>query len=227
MRGGEKSFYKELNKANEITFPINVDVALSSHKVSLILQAHLGSVQEPSGPNYDKHHAQYNSDSRAVFASASRLIRCIIDCQLSLKDAVSAKNALELARSLSARAWDNTPNILKQIQGIGDVYMRKLAAKGINSIDTLLVTDPQRINIVLGKQQPFGHTLLKKLSSFPNLMVSIKEISRKTRAGKGVTLTLKCEVGFLNETTPYQFGHTQVYVLFLLEDSNGGILDFR
>lgn len=227
MRGGEKSFYKELNKANGIRFPITVDVALSSHKVSLILQAHLGSVQEPAGPLHDKHHARYHTDTFAVFAHANRLIRCIIDCQLSLKDAVSAKNALELARSLAARAWDNTPNILKQVQGIGDVYMRKLAAKGINSIDTLLTTDPQRINLILGKPQPFGNNLLKKLSSFPNLMVAVKEMDRRIRTGKCVTLKLNCEVGFLNETTPYQFGRTQVHVCFLLEDSDGSILDFR
>ena len=227
MRAGEKPFYKELNKANEIRFPIKVDVALSSHKVSLILQAHLGSVREPAGPLHDKHHAQYHTDTLAVFTHANRLIRCIIDCQLSLKDAVSAKNALELARSLSARAWDNTPNVLKQVQGIGDVYMRKLAAKGINSIDTLLTTDPQRINLILGKPQPFGSNLQKKVASFPNLMVAVKEMDRKIRNGKGVTLKLNCEVGFLNEQTPYQFGRTQVYVCFLLEDSNGSILDFR
>ena len=227
MRGGEKSYYKELNKANEIRFPIKVDVALPSHKVSLILQASLGSVQEPSGPNFDKIHPQYHTDTMVVFSHANRLIRCIIDCQLCMKDAVSAKNALELARSIAARAWDNTPNILKQVQGIGDVYMRKLAAKGVNSIDTLLTTDPQRINLILGKPQPFGQSLLKKLSGFPNLMVSIKETERKLRKGKGVTLKLKCEVGFLNETTPLQFGRTQIFVCFLLEDSNGSIIDFR
>ena len=227
MRGGEKSFYKELNRANEIRFPVKVDVALPSHKVSLILQAHLGSVLEPAGPNYDKHHAQYHTDTSVVFAHANRLIRCIIDCQLSQRDSVSAKNALELARGLAARAWDNTPNMLKQVQGIGDVYMRKLAAKGVNSVDTLLTTDPQRINLILGKPQPFGNSLLKKLSSFPNLMVGVKEMDRKIWSGKGVTLKLKCEVGFLNETTPYQFGRTQVHVCFLLEDSNGLLLDFR
>jgi Sec63 Brl domain len=204
-----------------------VDIAMSSHKVSLLLQSQLGSVKEPAGPKLDKYHAQYHTDTFPVFSHANRLIRCIIDCQLSLKDAVAARNALELARSFAARAWDNTPNVLKQVQGIGDVFMRKLAANGINSIDTLLATEPHRINLILGKQQPFGAQIGQKLSSFPNLMVSIKEVRRNVRRGKGVTLKLKCEVGFLNQTHPHQFGRVQIYVCFLLEDSNGQVIDFR
>ena len=195
--------------------------------MSLILQAHLGSVHEPSGPDFNKHLARYHTDTFVIFSHANRLIRCIIDCQLFLKDATSAKNALELARGLAAKAWDNTPNVLKQIQGIGDVSMRKLAAKGIKSMDTLSAADPQRIDLLLGKQQPYGHNLLKTLSAFPNLRISIKEMGRKVQNGSGVTLKLKCEVGFLNETAPTRFEGTFIYVCFLLEDSNGTMIDFR
>lgn len=105
--------------------------------------------------------------------------------------------------------------------------MRKLASKGVNSIDSLLASDPYRIELILGKPPPFGNEVLKKVSSFPNLMVSIKEMERKFRTGKGVTLKLKCEVGFLNDTVPLKFGRALVHVCFLLEDSNGMILDFR
>jgi hypothetical protein len=227
MRGGEKAFYKELNKANEIRFPIKVDIALSSHKVSLILQAALGSVHDPSGPTFDKQLPQFRTDSFAVFAHANRLIRCIIDCQLSSKDSVGVKNALELARSIAAKAWDNTPNMLRQIPKIGDVYMRKLASKGINSIETFMATEPARLDLVLGKQNPFGSELLKSMTNFPDLMISIKEMDRKVVPGKGVTLKVKCEVGFLNEKTPSMFNRTQVYVCFLLEDSNGKVVEFR
>jgi ATP-dependent DNA helicase HFM1/MER3 len=227
MRGGEKSFYKELNKANEIRFPIKVDIALSSHKVSLILQAALGSVRDPSDKNFDKQLPQFRTDTLVVFAHANRLIRCIIDCQLSAKDSIGVKNALELARSIAAKAWDNTPNTLRQIPRIGGVYMRKLASKGINSIETFMATEPARLDLVLGKQNPFGSDLLKSMTSFPDLMVTVKEMERKVMPGKGVTLKVKSEIGFLNAKAPTIFNRTQIYVCFLLEDSNGNVIDFR
>ena len=227
MKAGEKSYYKELNKANDIRYPINVDIALAAHKVSLIIQAELANVPQPAGPNFNKLHVQHSTDISVVFGHAKRLIRCIIDCQLYLKDAVSTRNALELASSISAKAWDSTPNQLKQIPGVGPVLMRKLASKGIKSVDAVINAAPERLALVMGKQQQAGYALLKKLESFPNLMISVREMGREVRPGQGVKIKLKCDVGFLNENKPVKFGMIPIYVCFLAEDSQGNLVDFR
>ncbi|EXJ82464.1 hypothetical protein A1O3_06277 [Capronia epimyces CBS 606.96] len=228
MQAGEKSFYKQINKAPEIKFPIKVDIALPAHKVSLVIQAELGNVAIPDDENYKKHHQQHRNDKLTVFAHANRLIRCLIDCQVHLKDAVSTRHALELGRSLAAHVWDNTASQLRQIEGLGEVAVRKLASASINSIDTLLNTEPSRIELVLGKNPPFGLELLKKLESFPNLRVSVKEISREPRPGRGVTVSFVAEIGFLNVGQPRSFKKKQqLFVCFLAETSDGDLVDFR
>jgi hypothetical protein len=227
MLAGEKFFYKEINKAPEIKFPVKVDIALATHKISLLMQAEMGNVALPDGENHKRHHNQYRIDRSLVFAHANRLIRCLIDCQIQLQDAISARNALELGRSLAAHVWDNTASQLRQVEGLGEVAVRKLAAASINSIDTLLNTEPARIELVLGKNPPFGHQLLKKLESFPNLRVSVKETGRDIRPGKGVTVKMVAEIGFLNQVPPQIFNKKPFSVCFLAEDSDGTLLDFR
>ena len=63
------------------------------------------------------------------------MIRCIIDIVLSLKESISAKNALQLSRSIDAHAWDDTANHMRQLNGVGNVTVRKFAAAGIVSIE--------------------------------------------------------------------------------------------
>lgn len=227
MQAGEKSFYKEVNKAPEIKFEVKVDVALPQHKISLIIQAELGHVALPDSGDYRKKHAQYRLDRGTIFAHANRLIRCLVDCQVQLSDAVSARHALELGRSLAAHVWDNTASQLRQVDGLGEVAVRKLAAGSITSIDALLNTEPSRIELVIGKNPPFGHQLLKKLESFPSLRVSVQETGRDVRVGKGATIKAIAEVGFLNKIIPQIFNKKRYHVCFLAEDSHGSLLEFR
>lgn len=108
-----------------------------------------------------------------IFKQVSRLIRCIIDCQICLGDSVSINHALSVERSLAARVWDDSPLQMKQIEGLGVVSVRKLASAGIRSIEELEYTDAHRIDTVIGKNPPFGLGILNKLKSFPKLRVSL------------------------------------------------------
>lgn len=227
MSAGEKSFYKEINKAPEIKFPIHVDIALQAHKISLLIQAELGNVTLPDGDQHKKLLQQHRVDKSIVFAQSTRLIRCIIDCQIHLQDAVSVRHALELSRCLAAHVWDNTASQLRQIEGLGEVAVRKLASASIKSIDSLINTEASKIELVLGKNPPFGLGLLKKLEVFPNLRVSVKESGRQIKAGKGATVRFKAEVGFLNDVAPQHFRKKPIYVCFLAETSDGRLIDFR
>ena len=103
LKAGEKSLYKEINRANGIKFPVKVDIALPAHKISLLLQSELGAVDIPDGDQFHKHKFSFQQDKNFVFTHVARLIRCVIDCQICLQDSVSVKNALELARSFGAK----------------------------------------------------------------------------------------------------------------------------
>ena len=167
-----------MNKANGIKFPIKVDLALHAHKRSLLLQAELGSVEFPTDEQYSKHKRQYNQDKAFVFSHVNRLIRCVIDCQIHLQDAITVRNGLELARSLSARVWDNSPHQMKQLPNVGLVAIRKLVMGGINSIEALEAAEPHRIELLMSRNPPFGQKLLASTRDFPKLRVSVKMMGK-------------------------------------------------
>ncbi|MCJ1414208.1 Sec63 [Xylographa parallela] len=227
FRSGEKGLYKHLNSANGIKFPIKVDIAIAAQKRSIIIQAELGGAEYPTEEQYGKHKKQYQQDRAILFTHVHRLVRCIIDCQIYLQDGPATRHALELARSLSAKVWDNSPLQMKQVPSLGPVSVRKLVTAGINSLEILESTEAHRINMILSKQPGFGDKILAVLQNFPKLRVSVKITGMDLKAQKPPRLRIKAEVGFMNEKVPIAFDKKPVYICFLAERSDGLLIDFR
>ncbi|KAM5499582.1 ATP-dependent DNA helicase MER3 [Microsporum canis] len=227
LKPGEKSLYKEINKGNGIKFPMKTDINLSAHKITLLIQSELGAVEFPSNEQYQKHRLSFQQDKSMVFSHTNRIIRCIIDCQLARGDAVSARHALELSRSLGAKAWDDSVLQLKQIDQIGIVAVRKLASAGITNMEQLEAAEPLRIETLLSRNPPFGMKLLARVADFPKPRVSLKEVGKDIKPGKAHRVKFSADIGFLNEKVPLFFQKRQIYVCFLAEVSDGRIIDFR
>ncbi len=151
---------------------------MHAHKRSLLIQSELGGLEYPMDEQYSKYRRTFAIERNLMFLNIHRLIRCVIDVQVYLQDAVGARHALELARSLSAGVWDNSPFQMKQMPNIGPVAIRKLALAGITSIEALEATEPHRIEVLLTKNPPFGSRLMSQLKEFPKLRVSVKNMSR-------------------------------------------------
>ncbi|KAI5362101.1 putative helicase, Sec63 domain, Helicase superfamily 1/2, ATP-binding domain-containing protein [Septoria linicola] len=220
FRAGEKPFYKDLNKNPSMKFPIPVNIDLTAHKVSLILQSVLGCIDIPT--EEVKHRHEYNANKAVIFQHAHRLIRCIIDCQLYFEDSVSARNALMLARSFGAQVWDDSPLHMKQLDGIGLVGVRKLVAAGLTSIEALASTESGRIEKTLTRNPPFGSLIQQKAAAFPQLRVSLKTIGNPViKKGEGVCVKVRAEIGLLNEKVPDFFNRKPVYICLLVDTSDG------
>ncbi|KAJ5082947.1 hypothetical protein N7532_011990 [Penicillium argentinense] len=226
LKAGEKSLYREINKDPGIRYPIKVDVALPSHKISLLLQAELGAIDFPNGDQFQKHKFSFQQDKSVVFSHVNRLIRCVIDCHIAREDAISVLNALELARSFGAKVWDHSPLQMKQIEQIGVVAVRKLAAAGIMNLEDLESTEPHKIEMALSKNPPFGTKLLARVREFPKLRVAVKMIGKETEA-ENVKVRFKLEVAFMNDKIPTYFQRRPIYVCCLSEASDGRLVDFR
>ena len=225
FRAGEKPTYKDLNMNNSIKFPIPVNLDAPAHKVSLIIQSVLGAVdfqtEEP------KQRNEYNTARAAIFQYVHRLVRCIVDCQLYLEDAVTTRNALALARSLAAQVWDDSPLHMRQLDGVGLAYVRKLAVAGIKSIEDIQITEAHRIEQVLSRNPPFGSQLQEKAKAFPKLRVSLKMMGEPfVKKGEYVTIKVKAEIGFLNDKLPELFQRKPIYVCLLAETSDGHKVHF-
>jgi ATP-dependent DNA helicase HFM1/MER3 len=147
---------------------------MQAHKISLLLQSELGGCNFPHNDQFQRHRPTFQQDKNFVFSHVNRLIRCVIDCQIEWKDAISVRNALELERSIASHGWDDSPMQMKQIEQIGVVAVRKLVAAGINCIHSLEETEPNRIEMILSKNPPFGVKVLARLSDFPKLRVTIR-----------------------------------------------------
>ncbi|KAJ6161010.1 hypothetical protein N7470_004406 [Penicillium chermesinum] len=230
LKVGEKSLFKEINRDQAIRYPIKVDIALPAHKISLLLQSELGAADFPSGDQFQKHKFSIQQDKNLVFSHVSRLIRCVIDCQIARGDSVSIANALELARSFGAKVWDRSPLQMKQIEQVGVVAVRKLAASGITSMEDLEDAEPHLIEMTLSKNPPFGTKLLARLKEFPKLRVNLKIMGKITakdaRTGR-VKIPFQFEVATMNDKMPSHFQRRPIYVCCLTETSDGRLIDFR
>jgi ATP-dependent DNA helicase HFM1/MER3 len=67
---------------------------------------------------------------------------------------------------------------MKQIDQVGVVAVRKLAASGIMSLEELEFTEPHQIEMTLSKNPPFGTKLLARVREFPKLRVALKITGR-------------------------------------------------
>lgn len=99
------------------------------------------------------------------------------------ESSVEILNSLELARSFGARVWDHSPLQMKQIEQIGVVAVRKLAAAGITDIDALESTEAHLIEMTLSKNPPFGVKLLTRLKEFPKLRVAVRIVEQVSYHG--------------------------------------------
>ena len=141
--------------------------------MSLIVQSVLGSADIVWDGEMSKHKSQYTMETLKVFKSIGSLIRCIIDCQIALGDSISIRSALMLERSIGAKAWDDSPLQMKQIETIGVVAVRKLVNAGIKCIEDLEASKPHHIETLIGRNPPYGLRVLEKVRAFPKLRVSI------------------------------------------------------
>lgn len=178
LKSGEKPLYREINKDTGIRFPIKVEISQSCHKISLLLQAELGAIDFPSGEQFQKHKFSFQQEKSLVLSHVNRLIRCVIDCQIAREDSTAMLNSLELARSFGAKVWDHSPLQMKQIDQVGVVSVRKLAASGIMSLEELESTESHQIEMALSKNPPFGTKLLARVREFPKLRVAVKMSER-------------------------------------------------
>ncbi|KAF2400703.1 P-loop containing nucleoside triphosphate hydrolase protein [Trichodelitschia bisporula] len=225
MRAGERTCYKELNDSIYIKFPFSGNLDLPAHKVSLVIQAQLGGIELPTTAESARIKHQFSMDTSFIFQHVHRLIRCIIDFLSLTKDSVALRNALMLCRSLGARCWDDSPQQLRQIEKIGIASVHKLAQAGIFTLDDLEGTDALRIEAILKKGAPFGMKILDSMRSFPKPRVSLQVLGKPTfKAGQGVTVSVRADIGFLNESVPLIFQRKVVYLVCLIETSDGNLL---
>ncbi|CUS11806.1 unnamed protein product [Tuber aestivum] len=227
FRSGEKGLYKELNRSPGMRFPVKGDLWNSSHKVQLVIQFEVGMMEFPTDPGFQKYRTSLLQDKALIFQHCHRVIRCIIDCKIYSKDATTVKAALELGRSLKAKAWENSPSQLRQIEGFGPVAIKKLVNAGIRNLEMLARLESHKIETTLSRNPPFGANVLKVAQSVPLFRIFCSQISASGNGKDNVKLTVKVELGFLNSRPPERFRGSLLFANLVVERSDGLLVDFR
>ncbi|PNS21171.1 ATP-dependent DNA helicase MER3 [Sphaceloma murrayae] len=225
LRPKEKAAFKQVNESPSIRFPVKVNLALGAHKATLIIQAVLGGIDILGlDPGY---RFQFSIDQSLIFQHCRRLIRCIVDCQVSKCDSVGTRNALMLVRSLGARVWDGNPLQLQQLEGVGPISVRKLIGAGMRDVNDVLSCKAEKLEMIMGRHPPFGMKFLHAAKAFPRLRLSISQYTIPViQSGRVPSIKLQADIAFLNDSLPIEWKGAPVYVTFLAETSDGRKVEF-
>ncbi|KAK7467467.1 ATP-dependent DNA helicase MER3 [Stygiomarasmius scandens] len=185
--------YNKLRKHNDIRFEVK-KVEKTSDKINLLIQAVLGGISL-NHPDYRNSDSQLQLETFGVFRHLSRIARAVVEVAVVRKRGAQVKHGLELLRCFTAKAWEDRPVVLRQIESIGEKSLKVLAEHGITSIETLRRQDSLRLEILLNRRPPFGLDMLTSLRDFPLYSLKIVQQEVNVFGGKRpveIDLLIEC-----------------------------------
>jgi ATP-dependent DNA helicase HFM1/MER3 len=201
LKPNERASFREFNKSPFIKSPIKENISTFTHKVSLIIQIHLGGVDLPMDKEFSIIKRQFQSEKSIIFERVLRLIRCVVECKAYECDAIATCNTLELLRSIAAGYWENSTLQLRQLPAIGPAAVRKLVQSNVKTVEQLAAMDPAAIERVMSRNPPFGMKILGFVMNFPRLTL-LAEIKKTIRIGDPVKVQVKAQLGYSNAKFP-------------------------
>ncbi|KAL6950248.1 hypothetical protein ACO0QE_000924 [Hanseniaspora vineae] len=230
VKHNEKTFYRDLNQNQGIRFQHkekgknNPVIHETEQKVSLLIQQELGGVDLSACRDYGRLLHALNQDKFFLFKHCLRILKCMVDCFVKKKDGISLKNTLLLMRSINGKCWDDSPMVLRQIQNIGVVSVRKLAKHGVNSIKHMKVLTATQIEYYLGLNVAGGIKFKNSVALIPELKINVSE-PVVTKLGSALMGTFKIKI---KADFPYDSSARQKnYADILCVRNDGLLVDFR
>ncbi|EPQ25851.1 uncharacterized protein PFL1_06526 [Pseudozyma flocculosa PF-1] len=185
IRQVEKPFLQALRVLPEIRFPPKA-VGSVADKVSILIQTTLAGINiQPhlqsaatSGATSFSPFAEIG----AIFRHAPRICKAMLDLALDRSDGAMAKATFELLRSLCGKAWDASPAVLRQLEGVGERSIKALAAGGLGTLAQIADAAPHDIELLLNRNPPFGSKVIQSARSLPRFDLSVVECQKAQTA---------------------------------------------
>ncbi|KAK6536178.1 Sec63 [Arthrobotrys megalospora] len=227
IRSGEKGVLKEINNSPSMKWPVKGDINSSAHKANILIQFEIGCMEFPTTEGLQKHRATLLQDKSLIFQHLHRLVRCICDIKLFLRDSIGCRNALELSRCIEAKVWENSPSMLLQLEGLGIVGVRKFVNNDIKSIEQLDELEPHKIEMIASRNPPYGAKLKQDIAGIPRFRLYTQVTRVQANRRDPVKVSFRVEIGVLNDQTPAKWHGKLLHLYFLVERSDGYLVDFR
>lgn len=191
LRAGEKSVYHSVRNHSELVYPLEKVVTVS-HKINWLLQASLAAlpltqVLKKGGKDIC---ASPDAEAWAIWRNAQKIIKATLDTAVVKKDAQTLLSAQELTRSLNGRFWDHLPVSMQQVDDIGAKSIKVLVTAGIKSYPELAQTPPERVELLLGRNPPFGFKVTDSAASLPQFDLQIEQVGSGQKATDGCQVSV-------------------------------------
>ncbi|KAF3101005.1 Sec63 [Orbilia oligospora] len=227
IRSGEKGVLKEINSSPSMKWSIKGDINSPAHKAYILIQFEIGCMEFPTTEGLQKYRATLFQDKYLIFQHLHRLVRSICDIKLFLRDSISCRNALELSRCIEAKVWENSPSMLLQLEGLGTVGVRKFVNNDIKTIDQLDALEAHKIETIASRNPPYGAKLKQDIAGIPRFRLYTQVTRIQANRKDPVKINFRAEIGVLNEQTPAKWHGKLLHLYFLVERSDGYLVDFR
>lgn len=194
LRTSEKAIYNKLRNHLDIRFEVK-KIEKTSDKAFLLIQAVLGGIGLKT--EFKGTDSQPYLEALSLFRHAPRIARAVVEVAVAKKVGTQVKHGLELVRCLTAKAWEDRPIVLKQVEHIGEKSIKVLAEHGIASLCALRSQTPLRIETLLNRRPPFGLEVLACANELPQYRLNITELGMRSSAGKGpieVDISIDCSL---------------------------------
>lgn len=200
MYADERGFFKSINSSGKIRWLVAASSPGSSwEKVYLLVQMQLAGSGEWGNIGKNQRRELMNQ-KKDVFERVNKVVRCVIDIMGLRKDAVGLENGLAILRALEAGVWDEEGRELLQVDGIGPKLGEKLQSRGVPTTKKLAGVDSGHLEMLFGRNPPFGVGMAMRMKQFPLLTMAITPVGRMD--GNDGMEVFKAALGFENKDVP-------------------------
>ncbi|OWB59328.1 hypothetical protein B5S29_g183 [[Candida] boidinii] len=235
LKHQEKKLFKEVNQSPLIRYKIeSKNIETTEEKVSLLLQYELGGIEFPKYEGAMKLHTSFVSDKMAIFRQASKILKGASEVFIERLELSLSIHALQLLRCIQGKCWENSPTVLRQIDGIGLVALRKLSNHNICSFSQLMQLTPPKLEYILNMKPPNGNRLLAKLARLPKFVATLTPNAINSNLEfikdvKGMELGIEVNIGLANKDPALKtdWNGTNTCVNIVSELNGTTLLDFR
>ncbi|KAG6833676.1 hypothetical protein H0H87_002872 [Tephrocybe sp. NHM501043] len=159
----------------------------TADKVFLLIQAVLGGISLNSA-EYKSADSQPQLEAFAIFRHVSRIAKAIVEVGVFKQLGAQVKYGLELLRCLTAKAWEDRPVVLRQLEQIGEKSTKSLKEAKTFVVTVELTRPSQGVTVFITSETIAG--LVVSQSYKPT--VSPKEFpTRNTRPPTAIDIDLE------------------------------------
>ncbi|XP_064798161.1 probable ATP-dependent DNA helicase HFM1 isoform X2 [Oncorhynchus masou masou] len=219
LRVNEKRTLNMLNKdKNRITirYPMEGKIKNKEMKVNCLIQAQFGSI-----PIQEFGLAQ---DTGRIFRNGVRISRCLAEFlnQRSKTDFSALLNSLILAKCFTAKLWEDSPYVSKQLEKIGLSLSTAMVNAGLTTFNKIEQTNARELELIVNRHPPFGNQIRDAVMNLPKYEVSLEQLPRYNIATAEivVTVNVKNHEQLLSKRTT----HDHHYVTMIIGDCDNNVV---